>query len=149
VDVSTDEEGMLFNCQNKVATPTCRCQLLSANADLCKAGSCTCAVGDPMPTQIGSCVDTIITAVGGRLENDTTFATGVTVAFQNGGFQITGQQDPAMMRSKPGDAVTTCLVSLPQDCPPNDTRGRFYKTTNKRTGESWAQPDAEHMCGGA
>jgi hypothetical protein len=40
-------------------------------------------------------------------------------------------------------------VELPTDCPPGDDRGKVYKTTNKRTGESWTQADAEHMCGGA
>jgi hypothetical protein len=45
--------------------------------------------------------------------------------------------------------VRICLVSLPQNCPPGDTRGRIYKTTNLRTRQSWTLPDSEHSCGGA
>jgi len=33
------------------------------------------------------------------------------------------------------------------DCPPLDTRGKVYTTTNKRTGASWT--DSNHSCGRA
>jgi hypothetical protein len=45
--------------------------------------------------------------------------------------------------------VRMCLVSLPQDCPKGDERGKIYRTRNLRTKKSWKLPDAEHSCGGA
>ncbi len=55
----------------------------------------------------------------------------------------------AVDRSRPGDPVRICLVSIPKHCPPGDNRGRTYKTTNLRTHRAWTLPDSEHMCGGA
>jgi hypothetical protein len=48
-----------------------------------------------------------------------------------------------------GDSVKLCLIFIPEDCPPGDDRGRFYRATNLRNGESWELPDSQHMCGGA
>jgi len=42
-----------------------------------------------------------------------------------------------------------CLVSIPAGCPRGDVRGRIYRATNLRTGETWQAPDSEHSCGGA
>ena len=55
----------------------------------------------------------------------------------------------AIIKSRPGDPVKMCLVSIPRGCPPGDNRGRMYKTTNLRTHGVWTLPDAEHRCGGA
>jgi hypothetical protein len=52
-------------------------------------------------------------------------------------------------KSKVGDPVRTCVVSLPEGCPPNDDRGRVYKTTNLRTHRTWVLQDSDHSCGGA
>jgi len=38
---------------------------------------------------------------------------------------------------------------VPSDCPKGDDRGKVYSAVNKRTGQGWSLPDAEHMCGGA
>jgi hypothetical protein len=98
-------------------------------------------------TRIGQCVGTRIKEVGTRLEN--TPGSGSLVTFTNGGVQVTYDQVREVDESRPGDRVSMCLVSIPKDCPPGDERGRTYKTTNKRTGQSWTLPDAEHKCGGA
>jgi hypothetical protein len=135
-----DEGGMLFNCQNHVLTPSCLCQVSATTGQLCQSGACTCAVGDPMPTQVGSCVDTEISFVDGS---------GGFVAFTNGGMQITIAPDNAIAASQVGDQVHVCLFQLPQNCPKGDTRGKVYKTTNMRLGLSWTQADATHLCGGA
>jgi hypothetical protein len=74
---------------------------------------------------------------------------GSAIVFANGGYQVSYEQEAAVDRSRPGDPVRICLVSIPKDCPPGDDRGRVYKTTNLRTHGSWTLPDAEHMCGGA
>ena len=99
------------------------------------------------PTRIGQCVGTRVKEVGTRLEN--TPGSGSLVTFTNGGVQVSYDQVPEVDESRPGDRVSMCLVSIPKDCPPGDDRGRTYKTTNKRTGQSWILPDSEHMCGGA
>lgn len=99
------------------------------------------------PTRIGQCVGTRVKEVGTRLEN--TPGSGSLVTFTNGGVQVSYDQVREVDESRPGDRVSMCLVSIPKDCPPGDDRGRTYKTTNKRTGQSWILPDSEHMCGGA
>jgi len=71
------------------------------------------------------------------------FDTGSAVNFANGGYQVSYTKVPALVRSRIGDKVLMCLVSLPRDCPPGDDRGRVYTTTNLRTEESWSMPDAQ------
>ena len=98
-------------------------------------------------TRIGQCVETRVKEVGTRLEGAP--GSGSLVTFANGGVQVSYDQVPEVDQSRPGDRVSMCLVSIPKDCPPGDDRGRTYKTTNKRTGQSWTLPDSEHACGGA
>lgn len=74
---------------------------------------------------------------------------GSTVSYTNKDAQVSYEWDAALAHSKVGDKVRSCLVSIPQDCPPGDTRGRVYETTNLRTNEVWKMPDDEHTCGGA
>jgi hypothetical protein len=99
------------------------------------------------PKRIGQCVGTRVKEVGTRLDN--TPGSGSLVTFTNGEVQVSYDQVPAVDESRPDDRVSMCLVSIPKDCPPGDDRGRSYKTTNKRTGQSWTLPDSEHGCGGA
>jgi hypothetical protein len=105
------------------------------------------------PTVVGTCRMTRIKQVTQRLEEgDTGKAvanSGSTVVLANGVYGVSYDQVAAVNRSRAGDPVRTCLVSIPQDCPPGDERGREYKTINLRTHQSWTLPDAEHMCGGA
>lgn len=104
---------------------------------------------DDLPTRVGQCGESTIAEMGGRLEGDTTFETGTFVRFENGGMQISYDRIGAIVGSRIGDPVRICLVSLPQDCPPGDDRGKIYDTTNLRTGERWELPDSQHGCGGA
>jgi hypothetical protein len=145
--MTTDDFGFLFVCQNHVLQSKCLCAMSAAGG--CSAGACACAVGDPMPSTVGACVDTTITFISGFFEGDTNFDNGIVIGFANAGGQVTRDQDQAMINSKVGDPVHTCLVTLPSDCPRGDTRGKVYMTTNTRTGESWQQADSEHTCGGA
>ena len=111
------------------------------------------AFAEPLPKQVGACSATTIKSIGTRLVDGTTTApvpgSGSAVIFVNGGYQVSYDTISAIQRSKPGDHVSVCLVSLPTDCPKGDDRGRIYKTTNLRTGQSWQLPDSEHSCGGA
>jgi hypothetical protein len=100
-----------------------------------------------LPQRVGQCVRTLVREVSTRLENIP--RSGSAISFENGGYQVSYDQVRAVDRSRRGDPVTMCLVSIPKGCPPGDDRGREYRTTNKRTGLSWTLPDSEHMCGGA
>jgi hypothetical protein len=100
-----------------------------------------------LPRRVGQCVETRVKEVATRLEN--TPGSGSAIDFENGGYGVSYEQVPAVDNSRAGDPVTLCLVSIPKGCPPGDNRGRRYRATNKRTGQSWTLPDAEHMCGGA
>ncbi len=103
---------------------------------------------------IGQCASARIAKVTPRLEGDDpptpeNFDGGTQVEYTNGMAQVSYAREPALLNSKPGDAVLMCLVWAPRDCPPHDTRGRTYTATNVRTGETWTLPDSAHMCGGA
>ena len=100
-----------------------------------------------LPQRVGQCVETRVKEIANRLENSP--GSGSAISFVNGGYQVSYDQVPEVDRSRVGDRVRMCLVSIPQDCPPGDKRGREYRTTNKRTGLSWTLPDAQHVCGGA
>ncbi len=103
-------------------------------------------------TRVGTCAFTTVRSVGQRLEDGAgkpVPGSGSTVVLRNGVYGVSYDQVAAVLRSKPGDRVMTCLVRIPVHCPPGDTRGRWYTTTNLRTDESWTLPDAQHMCGGA
>ncbi|MCB1445239.1 MAG: hypothetical protein KDJ87_05395 [Rhizobiaceae bacterium] len=107
------------------------------------------ARSDELPTRIGACGETTIKFLGGRLEGDTTFETGTAVLYDNGGVQISYDREEGAIMSRVGDPVRLCLVSIPEDCPPGDDRGKVYAATNLRTGATWEMPDSAHMCGGA
>jgi hypothetical protein len=114
---------------------------------------CTPALGARLPVRIGACVETTIRSVETRLvdgsNNKPIAGSGSAVRFTNGGYQVSYDTVPAIERSRRGDPVRMCLVSIPRDCPKGDTRGREYRTTNLRTGQTWRLPDSEHSCGGA
>lgn len=99
------------------------------------------------PLQIGDCAETRVAMVGSRLEGVPDSGSAITYA--DGLSQVEYEAVAGIDHSQPGDQVRLCLVSLPQDCPPGDERGRVYEATNLRTGETWQAPDSEHMCGGA
>jgi hypothetical protein len=97
--------------------------------------------------QVGDCVETSVTLVGSRLEGVADSGSGVE--FANGMSQVSYDVLPGIANSRAGDRVRICLVSVPENCPPGDNRGRVYAGTNLRTNESWTAPDSQHMCGGA
>ncbi|SRR5579885_1237500 len=102
---------------------------------------------DRLPTKPGQCEMTRVKDVTTRLEGVPD--SGSAIEYTDTGYQVSYEQIPGIDHSRPGDAIKLCLVSVPQDCPPGDDRGRQYKATNMRTHESWQAADAEHMCGGA
>jgi uncharacterized protein len=109
-----------------------------------------------LPQSTGECVETTITRITTRFGNRLVsrpsrdqINEGTSISYSNGGFQISYGYEKEVARSKIGDLVRMCLVSIPKDCPPGDDRGREYWVNNFRTGEAWIMPDAQHMCGGA
>lgn len=102
-----------------------------------------------MPTREGDCATSQIAEIGGRLEGDTTFSSGTTVGFANGGSQVSYDKVPGIVASRRGDPVLICLTALPKHCPPGDDRGRSFTSTNLRTRQSWSAWDSQHRCGGA
>jgi hypothetical protein len=105
------------------------------------------AFADDLPTQVGQCVQTQISQLGSRLEGDP--QSGSEVTYANGGVGVSYELVKSLARARVGDPVKLCLVSIPQDCPPGDDRGREYSAVDLRTHGKWTLPDAEHMCGGA
>ncbi|MBL8546877.1 MAG: hypothetical protein JNL81_10455 [Hyphomonadaceae bacterium] len=105
------------------------------------------AANGDMPANVGDCSDTSVGAIGPRLEGLPD--SGSAIQYSNGGAQVSYDVVPAINQSQPGDAIRLCLVSIPENCPPGDDRGRVYTATNARTGGTWTLPDSQHMCGGA
>lgn len=99
------------------------------------------------PENVGDCVETSVASTGPRLEGVPD--SGSTIVYANGMSQVEYDVLPGVAHSQAGDAVRVCLVSVPENCPPGDDRGRMYSGTNLRTGETWTAPDSQHMCGGA
>ena len=102
-----------------------------------------------LPTEVGACVETTIAELGGRLQGDAAFESGTGILYANGGMGVSYDRVEAVVASRVGDPVRLCLTQVPEDCPPDDQRGRVYDAENLRTGGTWSLPDAEHMCGGA
>ena len=99
------------------------------------------------PANVGDCVDTTVTEVGPRLEGVPGSGSGIRYA--NGMTQVSYDEVPGIDHSQVDDAVHVCLLSVPDNCPPGDDRGRVYSGVNARTHESWSAPDSQHQCGGA
>lgn len=99
------------------------------------------------PQTIGDCVGTTVAVIGPRLEGAPD--SGSTVIYANDLAQVDYDVVPGIVNSRVGDAVRVCLVSIPENCPRGDTRGRVYAATNLRSNDTWTAPDSQHSCGGA
>lgn len=106
-----------------------------------------------LPATVVQCTRTRITAIsdrfGAALDRSATDSTGTAVTFADGGHQVSYETEAAVAQSAIGDEVLLCLVSIPENCPRGDDRGKVYSATNLRTKGSWEMPDAQHSCGGA
>ncbi|HEY0116218.1 MAG TPA: hypothetical protein VGB54_10890 [Allosphingosinicella sp.] len=102
--------------------------------------------------RVGQCAMTRITEIGYRLSDESNRPirdSGTYFGVGNGLGGVSYSRVAAVHRSRVGDRVRICLVSIPRGCPPGDDRGRAYRTTNLRTRQSWVMGDSQHMCGGA
>lgn len=119
-------------------------------AALLIAGS---AHASPLPSEVGQCSKSFVTAVGQRLTDGKTGQpiphSGSVISFADGLSQISYQDLPQVDVSQINDPVVNCLIKIPQGCPPGDNRGKLFATVNLRTLLIWVMPNSEHMCGGA
>jgi hypothetical protein len=81
------------------------------------------ARAEELPTEIGACSETTIEDIGYRLGDPDS---GSAISYANGGGQVSYDTIPEIHRSRVGDPVRLCLVSIPEDCPPGDGRGKVY-----------------------
>ncbi len=116
-----------------------------------------------IPVRIGDCVTTQIEDKSTRFAEATPGDTGgeMYVSLTNSvGLYLTNiphlpanaNPDAYMARTRDfaqGDTIRLCLISLPEDCPPGDDRGKSYSVTNLKNQLSFIGIDAWHTCGGA
>lgn len=100
-----------------------------------------------VPKKEGQCVATTIASIGTRLEGIDD--SGDQVTYANGVLQVSYAKIKGLKGARVGDPIRLCLTIIPDDCPPDDTRGKIYRATDLRTHKSWEESDSEHMCGGA
>ena len=128
--------------------------LAAGSTTLIAAAFWTPAAAQP-PKKVGTCSSSVIVRIGTRFSpklvkpKGDDIDEGTSVEMKNGVYGISYQFVPEVARSRVGDKVMTCLVSVPKGCPKGDDRGKTYTTTNLRTEESWTLGDSQHMCGGA
>ena len=100
-----------------------------------------------VPEKAGQCVRTEISELSSRLQGSPD--SGSAISYANGVTGVSYEVITAIRRSRVGDPITLCLVSVPRNCPPGDDRGKVYSAVNGRTKERWSLPDSQHSCGGA
>jgi len=98
-------------------------------------------------------VKTSISKIETRLVDGNTgesiIGSGDAIRYSNGLYGVSYEAVPGIKNAKVGDSINLCLLSIPENCPPGDNRGKVYGATNLRTGEKWGLPDSQHFCGGA
>ena len=139
-------------CRNQASTPTSTSDSTQTAPTTNKTNTAAPSTG-ALPTVVGQCDGTTISQIGTRLTDGATGnpipGTGSAIWYADGGYQVSYDTIQGIIDSQIGDQVSLCLVSIPDNCPPGDNRGRVYQATNLRTGENWEASDAEHSCGGA
>ena len=101
-------------------------------------------------SRVGQCEKTTVEWIGTRLQEvQGDPPQGTSIRFTDSVRQVSYYRELAVLSSRIGDPARVCLISIPQDCPPGDERGRVYSVTDLRTGKRWELPDSSHECGGA
>ena len=108
-----------------------------------------------LPQQVGQCTVTRIASISTRFgeelrrPTDELDSSGTAITYSNKGYQVSYSFVDPIATSRIGDEVLLCLMSVPENCPAGDDRGKVYSATNLRSKGVWVLPDAQHMCGGA
>lgn len=106
-----------------------------------------------MPTRLGSCVQTRISALEHRIRSGMNGPfdpnSGSAVRYANGGYQSSFSELPAVHNSRVGDPIQLCLTKLPgPNChAEGGVNGSIYTAKNRRTGQSWTMIDSPGVCG--
>jgi len=106
------------------------------------------ATSSVLPTEIGQCSKTTISKIGNRFFDDSNIG-GTAIEYANSGYQVSYDTIWGSKDSVVGDEVYLCLVSVPENCPTGDDRGKVYSSINLRNGKYWKGQDSQHSCGGA
>lgn len=99
----------------------------------------------PFPS-IGTCYETSIHDVD--LGSGTAVRRGVGIVYTNGRTMLQFG-DVIAKRWLKGDHVKMCVVSVPQNCPPDSdhsSAGVVYQVRNLRTGDKWKAADSDKSC---
>jgi hypothetical protein len=101
------------------------------------------------PTRRGQCKHTTIREIGHRLYEGyggpAMEDSGSMVNMADGGHQVSYDTLPAVHASRVGDPVLVCVAEVERGCPRGST-GYAYRTTNRRTGQSWAMGGSTKAC---
>ncbi len=116
--------------------------------------SATPALSSPLRTQIGKCTDTFIEQIStwsrsSERSRASFVGSGASVNLTNGIYLVSYDEIAPLKKFKVGEKVKLCLLSIPRDCPPGDSRGRTYRLLSYRTRQSVKLPNSQHSCGGA
>lgn len=108
--------------------------------------------GEPdgrMP-EVGACFSTRVVRVTTHLPVGRRASRGTEVHYRDGHVQVSSyDRIDAAERSRRGDPISLCVVSVPAKCPAGDFRGVMYRATDLRTRLSWVMRNALNGCGGA
>lgn len=113
------------------------------------------------PRVVGTCSDSFVQSKrfrmvpspgdGDYVRNNDDFGKEVFIKLTNGIGIYSGEGDEFALSNNfaAGHKIKACLESLPQNCPPGDSRGKGYSFYDYITGARVTGVDAWHMCGGA
>lgn len=119
------------------------------------------SVAAPPPGSVGQCADSFVQSKRFRMvpspgdpdyrRTSDDFGKEVFVKLTNGIGIYSGEGDDFILSSNfaAGHRVKVCLESLPQNCPPGDSRGKGYSFYDYLTGARIVGVDSWHLCGGA
>jgi hypothetical protein len=120
-----------------------RCALV-----LVACSTASAALAGP-PTRRGQCKPTTIKEIGHRLYEGyggpAIEDSGSMVNMADGGHQVSYDTLPAVHASRVGDPVLVCVAEVETGCPRGST-GYVYRTTNRRTGQSWTMGGSTKAC---
>lgn len=167
-NIKQDQKNWLKNTRNKCKNVDCLKKVYQERIELLNdvsnfSSSISQQSVNDLPTKIGKCADSFVAEKTTRFEDAVPGEAGgeVNIGFANGlGVYITevpylsndANPDKHLYHSQDfvkGDKVKICLISVPQECPPGDERGKAYSVTNYKNKKTFSGVDSWHSCGGA
>ncbi|HXQ47534.1 MAG TPA: lysozyme inhibitor LprI family protein [Caulobacteraceae bacterium] len=112
-----------------------------------RGGPAPWATATAMPTNPGYCLNTSVAANTLRYAGYPAY--GSIVSYTSGGQQVATNGASSLNSLQPGESVIVCLVTLPEGCAPNDSRGTIYAGAAVGSGSAWREPNSDKVCGAA